>query len=100
VRPEELPFVVVRLLLRPGTWYEDQRERFQPFNQLVAPDETMRQDVVDLADRALTSGRKLWVLVNNKAEGSSPLSIMELAKRVAARMKEARARGLRVPTRT
>ena len=90
VPPEDLPFAVIRLLLRPGTWYEDQRERFQPFNALVAPDEAMRQDVVDLSDRVLTSGRKLWVLVNNKAEGSSPLSIMELAKRVAERMKKRR----------
>jgi uncharacterized protein YecE (DUF72 family) len=87
VPPEDLPFAVIRLLLRPGTWYEDQRERFFPFNTLVAPDALMRQDVVDLSDRVLTSGRKLWVLVNNKAEGSSPLSIMELAKRVAARRK-------------
>jgi uncharacterized protein YecE (DUF72 family) len=88
VPPEDLPFVVMRLLLRPGTWYEEQRERFQPFNAIVAPDALMRQDVVDLSDRVLTSGRKLWVLVNNKAEGSSPLSIMELAKRVAARRKQ------------
>lgn len=88
VPPEDLPFVVVRLLLRPGTWYQDQRERFQPFNAIVAPDALMRQDVVNLSDRVLTSGRKLWVLVNNKAEGSSPLSIMELAKRVAARRKQ------------
>ncbi len=49
----------------------------------------MRQDVVELSDRVLTSGRKLWVLVNNKAEGSSPLSIMELAKRVAETQKAA-----------
>jgi len=90
VPPEALPFAVIRLLLKPGTWYEDQRERFQPFNALVAPDALMRQDVVELSDRVLTSGRKLWVLVNNKAEGSSPLSIMELAKRVAARRKERR----------
>lgn len=88
VPPEGLPFAIVRLLLRPGTWYEDQRERFQPFDKLVAPDALMRQDVVDLSDRVLTSGRKLWVLVNNKAEGSSPLSIMELARRVAERRRQ------------
>lgn len=85
VPPDGLPFTVIRLLLRPGTWYEDQKERFRPFNALVEPDETMRRDVVELSDRALTRGRKVWVLVNNKAEGSSPLTIMELAKRVAAR---------------
>jgi hypothetical protein len=32
VPPEESGFGVVRLLLRPGTWYEDQRERFKPFD--------------------------------------------------------------------
>jgi uncharacterized protein YecE (DUF72 family) len=88
VSPEDIPFAVIRLLLRPGTRYEDQKERFQPFNALVAPDEGMRSEVLDLSDRVLTSGRKLWVLVNNKAEGSSPLSIMELAKRVAARRRQ------------
>jgi uncharacterized protein YecE (DUF72 family) len=87
VPPDDLPFTVVRLLLRPGSWYEDQKERFQPFNAIVEPDEAMRRDVVELSDRALTRGRKVWVLVNNKAEGSSPLTIMELARRVAARRK-------------
>ncbi|MEO8680043.1 MAG: DUF72 domain-containing protein, partial [Vicinamibacterales bacterium] len=85
IRPEDLPFTVLRLLLRPGTWYEDQREQFRPFNAIVQPDELMREEVTSLSDRALTTGRKVWVLVNNKAEGSSPLTIMELAKRVAAR---------------
>jgi hypothetical protein len=47
----------------------------------------MREEVTALSDRALVAGRKVWVLVNNKAEGSSPLTIMELAKRVAARAK-------------
>ncbi len=25
VPPEDLPFAVIRLLLRPGTWYQEQR---------------------------------------------------------------------------
>ena len=84
VPPEELPFAVVRLLLKPGTWYDDQRERFRPFNRLVEPDETMRDQVVALTTRALAKGRKVYVLVNNKAEGSSPLTVEALAERVAA----------------
>ncbi len=84
VPPEEPPFTVVRLLLKPGTWYEDQRDRFRPFNRLVEPDETMRDQVVALTRRALSRGRKVYVLVNNKAEGSSPLTIEALAERVAA----------------
>ena len=30
VAPEAAPFAVVRLLLKPGTWYEDQRDLFRP----------------------------------------------------------------------
>ncbi len=81
--PEEWPFSVVRLLLRPGTWYEDQRERFKPFDRLVDPDETMRRDVVAIARRVVNRGRGVFVLVNNKAEGSSPLTVMALARRLA-----------------
>jgi len=80
--PEELPFSVVRLLLRPGTWYEDQRERFTPFNRLVEPDATMRRQVVAIARRIVNRGRRVFVLVNNKAEGSSPLTVMALAERL------------------
>jgi uncharacterized protein YecE (DUF72 family) len=83
VPPEDAPFSVVRLLLRPGTWYEDQRERFSPFNRIVEPDEPMREEVVHLTARALAKGRKVYVLVNNKAEGSSPLTIDVLAARLA-----------------
>lgn len=83
VEPEELPFAVVRLLLRPGTWYEDQRDRFKPFSRLVEPDEQMRADVVTIAKRVVNRGRRVFVLVNNKAEGSSPLTVMALAERLA-----------------
>lgn len=84
VPPDEASFTVLRLLLRPGTWYEDQRDRFKPFNRLVDVDATMRDEVVQLTTRALAKGRRVYVLVNNKAEGSSPLTVEALAARVAA----------------
>jgi uncharacterized protein YecE (DUF72 family) len=84
VPPGEAPFSIVRLLLRPGTWYEDQRDAFRPFNRLQAPDEAMRHDVVTLTHRALKRHKRVYILVNNKAEGSSPLTIIELAKRLLA----------------
>ena len=88
--PEAGPFTVVRLLLRPGTWYEDQRDRFKPFDRLVEPDEGMRADVVSVARRALSRGRRVFILVNNKAEGSSPLTVMGLARRLAEEAGEAK----------
>jgi len=84
VPPEDQPFTVIRLLLKPGTWYEEQRDRFKPFDRLVEPDEAMRADVVAVARRALGRGRQAFILVNNKAEGSSPLTVMALARQLAA----------------
>lgn len=83
VPPDSAPFLVLRLLLRPGTWYEQQRDRFKPFNRLVEPDEPMREQVVALTARALRRGQRVYVLVNNKAEGSSPLTVEALAERLA-----------------
>lgn len=83
VAPDALPFVVVRLLLKAGTWYEDQRERFRPFDRLVEPDEPLRREVIALTTRALRSGRPVYVLVGNKVEGSAPLTVEALAERLA-----------------
>ena len=84
VTPDELPFSVLRLLLKPGTWYEDQRDAFRPFNRLVEPDLGMREQVATIAWRALKREKRVFILVNNKAEGSSPLTIAALARRMAA----------------
>jgi hypothetical protein len=42
----------------------------------------MRRDVVTVAERSLRRQKRVYILVNNKAEGSSPLTIVELAKRL------------------
>ena len=80
VPPGDAGFIVVRLLLRPGARYEDQREIFRPFNRLVEPDQRMRLDVTQLLKRSLSAGQRAYVLVNNKAEGSSPLTVRALAQ--------------------
>ena len=42
----------------------------------------MRQDVVKLVRAALDRDMECYVLVNNKAEGSSPLTVRALAEQV------------------
>ncbi len=79
-----MPFLMVRLLLRPGATYEEQREAFAPFARLVAADEAMRDQVVDLVGSAVARAIPAYVLVNNKAEGSAPLTIEALAERLLA----------------
>ncbi|MCB9626585.1 MAG: DUF72 domain-containing protein [Sandaracinaceae bacterium] len=74
------PFVVARLMLPPGVTYEDARQRFAPFDKVVAPQPAMRADVIDLIERAVERGFEVYVVVNNKAEGSSPLTVRALAE--------------------
>ena len=78
------PFAVCRLSIPPGHRYEERRAAFAPFDRLVAPDETMRADVAALARACAEQGKKpLYVLVNNKVEGSSPLTIRALIARLS-----------------
>lgn len=83
VEHETAPFTMVRLLMRPGTRYEQQRETMAPFNRVVQQDEHMRRDAVSVLRRAVAAGQRAFLLVNNKAEGSSPLTIEALARRLA-----------------
>jgi uncharacterized protein YecE (DUF72 family) len=84
VPADPAPFLLVRLMLAPGRRYEDERARFTPFDRLVQPDEQMRAQVLALARRALARGQEVWVLANNKAEGSAPLTLFALAERLAS----------------
>jgi len=81
---ETASFAVIRLLLAPGTSYNERREEFEPFDRIVAPDQEMRRQVVSLARKASSLGRDVFVLVNNKAEGCSPLTIRALAEKLAS----------------
>ena len=76
------PFVVARLLLPPGRSYEQERERFRPFDRLQEPQAEMRDDVVRLVRTAGNRGFETYVLVNNKAEGSAPETVRALAERL------------------
>jgi uncharacterized protein YecE (DUF72 family) len=76
--------LVVRLLLPPGQRYADLKEAYAPFDQLVAPQPKMRHDVVQLVRAALDRDKECYVLVNNKAEGSSPLTVKALAEQLVA----------------
>jgi uncharacterized protein YecE (DUF72 family) len=86
VGPGPGAFTVVRLLLPPGTAYESQREKFAPFDRIVDAQPAMREDVVRIALAVEAQGGALFVLVNNKAEGCSPLTVRALAELLADRL--------------
>lgn len=75
---------VARLMLPPKTNYEDMKARFQPFNKIVVRQHAMRRDVLTLMDavldQAFETGVPLYIIANNKAEGSSPQTVLELVE--------------------
>lgn len=80
-RPEPL---VIRWMLHAGFEYEEARERYSPFEKLVDEDPATRRAVARLARRALDAGGSVYVIANNKAEGSAPLTLFKLAAEIAA----------------
>jgi uncharacterized protein YecE (DUF72 family) len=81
--PEMFPFTIIRLLMPPGTRYDAQFAKFSPFDRLVAPDPALRHEVASIVRRSVAGHRLAYILVNNKAEGSAPLTIEELARTFA-----------------
>jgi uncharacterized protein YecE (DUF72 family) len=77
------PITIARWLLGPGMTYEEAGRLYAPFNKLVAPDENARTGLARLAHNAIAAGRPFVCTVNNNGEGSAPLSIEALAKRIA-----------------
>lgn len=71
--------VVVRWMLGGDQKYEAARERYSPFNRIVDEDRDNRRAIAALCAEALDAGKEAFVTVNNKAEGSAPLSVFALA---------------------
>lgn len=76
--------LIVRWLMRSGDDYEGARSRFLPFSKLAEPDLQNRNDIATLIAKAMAHEVPSFVLVNNKAEGSAPASIIELARAILA----------------
>ncbi len=62
--------------------YEAAREEYAPFNRLVDPDPETRQQLARVIAGTVAHGVLAYVTLNNKAEGSAPLSIEALAQAV------------------
>lgn len=75
--------LILRWLMRRGDDYEGARSRFQPFSRLVEPDLPNRHDIATLIAKALAHDVPAFVVVNNKAEGCAPATLVELAREIA-----------------
>lgn len=72
------PFFVARILTPPRVSYQQAVKLFEPYHQIKRPDPRMRADVIRLIKRALVRGSKAYIIVNNRCEGNSPMTINEI----------------------
>jgi uncharacterized protein YecE (DUF72 family) len=75
--------MIIRWMLQPGDDYESAGARFAPFSRIVEPDKLSRSRIAGLVKRGLSSGRDVYVMAANNAEGSAPLTLFELATAIA-----------------
>ena len=62
--------------------YEDARRQYEPFDKLVDPDLDTRAALAKVIAGTANAGQNVYVTLSNKAEGSAPLSVLELARTV------------------
>ena len=74
--------LVVRWMLHPTQRYESARSLYEPFDRLVDEDLQSRGTISEMCLDAASAGRSAMVIVNNKAEGSSPLTVRKLAEQI------------------
>ena len=86
MRTRSAQALVARWMLPPGLGYEEARELYAPFDRLVNEDPTTRGDLASLVLQALEEGQPVYVTINNKAEGSAPVSIERLASAIVERL--------------
>jgi hypothetical protein len=70
---------VIRWNLHAGFGYEEAKSRYAPFDRLVDEDPATRLAIAGLCRDCVARGDEAWVIANNKAEGSAPLTLERLA---------------------
>jgi uncharacterized protein YecE (DUF72 family) len=76
-------FIVARALLRPGRSYDEAVDAFAPYDRIREPNPKLRRDLARLVELAVKTRIPAYLLVNNRAEGSAPLTIAAVAEMLA-----------------
>jgi uncharacterized protein YecE (DUF72 family) len=64
--------------------YEEAEKQYDPYDRIQDPDIETRNALARVIAGTIGAGQNAYVTLSNKAEGSSPLSVIELAKAVRA----------------
>ncbi len=71
--------LVCRWNLQRGQRYAEARDRWAPFDRLQSEDLPTRRTLARVMRATLDAGHRVFVTINNKAEGSAPASVQALA---------------------
>jgi uncharacterized protein YecE (DUF72 family) len=74
------PFIVARALLQQGRTYDEAVDAFAPYDRIQDPSPPLRQDLLRLIETAVRTRIPAYLLVNNRAEGSAPLTVAEVLR--------------------
>ena len=77
-------FYLARLLTPRGLSYQEAEKIFEPYDAVTKPNPQMRADVVTLAKRTISTGKRAFITANNKAEGNSALTMASIGALIAA----------------
>ena len=73
---ETADFLSARFLLRPGRCYEQAVQMFQPYREIKEPDAEARNGLVQaIKPERFTGANRRYIYVNNRLEGSAPLTL-------------------------
>ncbi|MGE3261832.1 MAG: DUF72 domain-containing protein [Bacteriovoracia bacterium] len=74
--------MVALSLVTPGRSFEEAVRLFQPYNEVKEPGEAVRADLAAIGSFAMRAGRKAFILVSNRVEGSAPFTIGAVAEKI------------------
>lgn len=75
LRKESSDPVIIRWMLNHRHRYQEAYEAYRPFADIVDVDHGLREEISMIVQRALSEGREVMVIANNKAEGCAPKSL-------------------------
>lgn len=78
--------LVVRWMVHKSQDYESALDRYEPFDKLVDEDPETRDSIAKLVLEGAAAHQPVYTIINNKAEGSSPLSVLRLAETIARKL--------------
>ncbi|MDB5807383.1 MAG: hypothetical protein JWN73_4705 [Betaproteobacteria bacterium] len=85
--------LVVRWNLHSGFRYEEAKAQYAPFNKLVDEDPHTRGTLARVIAATAAAGYPVYLVANNKAEGSAPLTVVKLAAAIIEEIRKKAAAG-------